>query len=100
MTMRSILSHAAREEFDDAAEWYFSAGVELRDRFLNAVNSAINAASERPLSFPVIFGTKVRRVLVKDFPYSIVYRLESDRVFIFSVFHQSRNPITWRGRID
>jgi plasmid stabilization system protein ParE len=75
-------------------------GVELRDRFIHAVTVAIQAAAERPLSFSIISGTEVRRVLVKDFPYSVIYRLESDRVFIFSIFHQSRNPIVWRGRID
>ncbi len=100
MKMRVILSYAAREEFDDAAEWYLGAGVELRDRFVNAVNTAIQTAAERPLSFPVIFGSEVRWVLVKDFPYSVIYRLEFDQVFIFSVFHQSRNPIVWQGRID
>ena len=100
MKMRAILSYAAREEFDEAAEWYLAAGVELHDRFINAVNTAIQAAAERPLSFPVIFGSEVRWGLVRDFPYSVIYRLESDQVFIFSVFHQSRNPIVWQGRID
>ena len=100
MIVQPELSLAAREEFDDAAIWYLAAGSELRDRFVHAVNATIRAIAKQPLSYPVIFGTDVRRSLVKDFPYSIIYRVEKDRVFVFSVFHQSRNPIIWRGRID
>lgn len=100
MKMPVILSFAAREEFDDAADWYLGVSVELRDRFVDAVNAAIASAAERPSSFPVIYGSEVRWVLVDRFPYSVIYRLEPDQVFVFSVFHQSRNPIVWQGRID
>lgn len=46
--MRLDISFAARKEFDDAADWYLTMeSAELRDRFVYAVNTAIQAAVER-----------------------------------------------------
>jgi toxin ParE1/3/4 len=39
-----------------------------------------------------------RRVLLKKFPFSVIYRPEPDGIVIFAVAHQSRRPGYWRGR--
>jgi plasmid stabilization system protein ParE len=91
---------AARSEFDDAADWYFHEDPFLRDRFVNSVDSTISFILSSPNSFPVVSGTNVRRALVRGFPYLVFYQFDDPIVTVLSVFHTSRNPIIWKGRID
>ncbi len=91
---------AARREFDEACDWYKDEASDLRDRFVGAVENAISAVTQRPLAFPVVYGTRARRAVVETFPYSIFFIKDGFKVIILSIFHDSRNPIIWRGRID
>lgn len=91
---------AARQEFDEACDWYKKEDPDIRDRFVGAVDNAISAISQRPLAFPVVYGTRARRAVVETFPYSIFFIMDGSKVVILSIFHDSRNPIIWRGRID
>jgi len=40
-----------------------------------------------------------RRALVRRFPYAIFYEYTGGKVFIYSIFHTSRNPKKWRNRL-
>jgi hypothetical protein len=37
--------------------------------------------------------------MLKDFPFSIVYRPEPDGIVVFAVPHHSRLPGYWRRRV-
>ena len=91
---------AAKRDFDEAADWYRDRDRELRNRFTGAIRTALSAIRQRPLSYPVVFGNEVRRVVVDRFPYSIFYKMKGDTILVIAIFHQSRNPIIWTGRID
>lgn len=93
------LSPAAQIDFDDAADWYGSYSDELRITFIAAIDAALELVRRSPASFPVVSGTQVRRAIVRKFPYIILFTLQSDHIFIYSIFHTSRNPIVWRGRV-
>ena len=90
----------ALAEMAGAIEYYDEQREGLGTEFREAVEAAINTIQERPLSYPVIARSNVRRVLTNRFPFAIIYRVESDMIVIVSVFHTSRNPIIWKGRID
>ena len=34
----------------------------------------------------------MRRLLVKRFPYQLIYRVEGDEIVIYAVAHQARRP--------
>jgi hypothetical protein len=36
--------------------------------------------------------------LVRRFPYAIFYEYAGGKVFIYSIFHTSRDPKKWRSR--
>ncbi|MEP6657871.1 MAG: hypothetical protein ABJC33_11595 [Betaproteobacteria bacterium] len=42
----------------------------------------------------------IRRVIVKDFPFSIVYRPEEGGIVVFAVVHHARLPGYWRSRVS
>ena len=89
---------AADHEFDEASDWYNGEDPVVRDRFVVSVDNSISAITLRPLAFPVVEGTNIRRAVVDGFPFSIFFILDGDHVVILSIFHDSRNPMIWRGR--
>lgn len=44
------------------------------------------------------YRTKYRRLPMARFPYSIVYSIEPDAVWILAVAHQRRRPDYWKDR--
>jgi len=84
----------------EAADWFKERTPEVRDRFVSFVGRTISAVKQRPYAFPVVFGSKVRRAKVSKFKYSVYFFVDGHQIFVISVFHDSRNPIIWRGRID
>jgi len=91
---------AAEVEFDEAADRYRLEDKSLCDRFVHTVDICISKITERPFSFPVVEGSHVRRAIVERFPFAVYFILDETHVVILSIFHTSRNPIIWRGRID
>lgn len=100
MTLKLELSRAARIDFDEAADFYGGEDEQLSLRFIEAVDAALALVQRSPHSYPIVFGTHVRKKNVATFPFVIHYTVDLDRIYVFSVFHTSRNPIIWRGRID
>ena len=90
----------ARKDFDDAADRYESQRQGLRVDFVHAVNVTLANILNAPLFFPIVHGSNVRRALVRRFPYAMLFAVEENRILIYAVFHTSRNPIIWRGRVE
>ncbi|MEO7672996.1 MAG: type II toxin-antitoxin system RelE/ParE family toxin [Pyrinomonadaceae bacterium] len=90
---------AAELEFDEASDWYNGEDPAVRDRFIASVDTRISAIIQKPLAFPVVEGTKIRRAVVDGFPYSLFFVLDGNHVVILSIFHTSRNPMIWRARV-
>ncbi len=98
MTHAYEIRPAAEEEFDEASDWYKDEDPLVRDRFVMSVDAKILAITQRPLMFQVVAGTRVLRAIVDGFPFSIFFALYGDHIVILSIFHNSRNPMIWRGR--
>jgi toxin ParE1/3/4 len=94
------LSPGATAEFDEAADWYLTEDPDLMAQFVEAINRSLARIVASPFSFPVVAGTQVRRATVKRFSYIILFSVRPDHTWVYSIFHTSRNPIIWRGRID
>ena len=59
--------------------------------FIKAVKRSIELAAVNPEFYPFRFD-KVRRIMVKKFPYAVYYEQDEPIIYIHSVFHESRNP--------
>ena len=99
MTLRPFFRRPARLDLDEAAEWYESQqlGLGLGAEFISEIEAALVQACDAPQRFPLVVGD-VRRVRVRRFPYSILFRVRSNALIVLSVFHARRDPATWRGR--
>ena len=88
----------ALEEYREAAQWYESREANLALRFVGKVEGAIRGILAAPDRGRVI-DEDVRRCLTHVFPYSILYTIEPEFVFIVAVAHCGREPGYWKGRL-
>jgi plasmid stabilization system protein ParE len=89
----------AREEFLAEVAYYNTKEPGLGIRFSIAVEKAVALT----ITFPQIgsvSGHGTRRIIVKDFPFNIIYKSLPIGLVIFAVAHQSRRPGYWRERIS
>jgi toxin ParE1/3/4 len=88
---------AARIEFLAEVIHYNQAERGLGDRFA----AAVEEAAARALAFPQSgspFRANTRRVVLRDFPFSFVYRPDPDGILIFALAHHARRPYYWQRR--
>lgn len=89
---------AAREEFLAEVDYYNNAQAGLGAIFSGSVEKAAALALAFPdAGSPSASGT--RRVMVKDFPFSLIYKPFAGGIVIFAVAHQSRLPKYWSTRV-
>jgi toxin ParE1/3/4 len=96
--MQLELAPEAAAEIDEATDWYIDQDVELGIRFALEVERMIEAILDNPRAWTMI-EPGVRRTLLREFPYAVVYRVVDDRVQVIAVMHQHRDPGYWRRRL-
>ena len=96
--MRSVAFHPeADAEFLATARYYEGQAENLGLDFI----AAVQRTYQRLAAFPESghpFGSRLRRALVPGFPYGLIYRVESECLFIVAVAHLHRRPGYWRVR--
>jgi toxin ParE1/3/4 len=87
----------AEEEFLKAISYYEDCGPKLGEEFSLEVFSAAQNILSYPYSWPVL-EDDIRRCLINRFPYSILYSVDPDRIYILAVMHLHRCPDYWKHR--
>lgn len=95
--MRVRLLPDAEKELLEAANWYSQQAVGLDYEFIRCIDEATARIGRAPLTFPVVHRGR-RRIIVKRFPYSIIFDVMEDEVLIYAIFNFSRNPKRWKLR--
>jgi len=94
----SIEVHPAAEaEAREAFRRYHERDPVVGMRFLAALDRAIEHVQANPNRWPA-FVHDTRRILIRRFPFSIIYRADSERVLVLAVAHQKRRPGYWNRR--
>ena len=97
--MKSKFHLEAMIEFDEAGDFYSVRSEELGERFRSHIQSSIEEIEDSPHSWPM-FDQDIRRYVVDEFPFVIIYMELEDLVLIVAVMHTSRKPGYWRSRIN
>jgi plasmid stabilization system protein ParE len=96
--MKRIEFHPeADREVADAQAWYRERSDVAAQAFALEIDQAIKSIAEAPERSPIMDRGE-RRFVLPRFPYSILYRVRSDEVFITAVAPQKRRPGYWRNR--
>ena len=98
--MKQVEYHPfALDELIQSAEYYEARAGGLGESFLDEAEHAVADVSESPERWPY-FLLNARRRLLDRFPYSIVYVVEAERIYILAIMHQRRRPGYWKKRLN
>ncbi len=89
--MHILFRPQARDEALEAQTWYESLAAGLGIEFARSLDAAVAAAVRNPAMFTLVTGD-CRRVLLRRFPFSMVYRVLGDEFLVIAVFHHRRDP--------
>lgn len=96
--MKVIMLAEAIADMEATRDFYQEhASTAVASRFLDQVERASNRLVERPLLGASITHS-LRRLLLQQFPYSLIYHVESDMVTILAVAAHRRRPGYWLKR--
>lgn len=98
MSLPVVLRAEAEAEFDEAFDFHENARPGRGVRFADRVRRVLRRIAVRPLAHRVVMAD-LRRAVVPKLPYCVYYRADAIRVEVLAVFHTSRDPSIWQGRI-
>ncbi len=98
MPETNVIFHPeASQEYLATYLWYYEKGIHLAESFEREVDRSIRLIVESPKRWP-IYLKKIRRVLVRRFPYLLMYSVQGQTINIIAVAHAHRKPGYWRKR--
>lgn len=89
----------AEEEMMEATVFYQEQAKGLGERFLDDVERTTQLLDKHPLIGQAI-DNHLRRLLLRRFPFSLIYSSEPSGVLVIAVAHQRRRPDYWQERLS
>ncbi|MGH9932017.1 MAG: type II toxin-antitoxin system RelE/ParE family toxin [Pyrinomonadaceae bacterium] len=96
--MKTTLHEEAIVEARAARRWYAKRETEVGDSFMAALDAAVEMIAKTPNMWPM-FEAGTHRYLIKNFPYSLIYRRLVTGIQVVAVMHSRRRPGYWRSRL-
>ena len=97
--MNFRLEREAAQELSEATAFLGEKSAVLAEDFLTAISAARTQLLQFPQSGQKI-GRSARRLLIKRFPYQLIYRVEVDTITVYAVAHLKRKPGYRRDRLE
>lgn len=95
--MKIIIHPAVLLEATEARDYLNNRMEGLGNDLISSFEDALKRIQVMPATGgPVTQG--VRRMLLRRFPYSVFYRVHSDRIHVLSLAHHRRRPGYWKDR--
>jgi toxin ParE1/3/4 len=92
-----VFDPLAQQEYIDAFEYYEAQEVGLGERFRRAVWSAVRVLEQFPYVGEEV-RPEIRKMLLKQFPYKLIYSSNEREIYILAVAHGRREPDYWADR--
>lgn len=70
----------------------------MAERFSWALRHATELLTVAPQLGTLHLASQTRSWPLRQFPYTLVYRVQGERLTVMAVAHQSREPGYWLGR--
>jgi toxin ParE1/3/4 len=97
--MRVEFHPRAEEEFVEEAAYYEERVAGLGDSFISELEVATTLLEDHP-GIGAELESPFRYLPIRRFPHSLIYIIETSRIWVLAVAHQSRRPGYWRERSD
>ena len=97
MTHQLVVSREAQTDIAEAIAWLRDVSPSLPGRLKIELEKVYASILEHTQMYPLVHKN-FRRALLRRFPYSVFYVVESSAVLIVGVVHHSRDDSTWKRR--
>jgi plasmid stabilization system protein ParE len=91
MEYKYVLSKRALKEIDDSFSWYEKHSKQAADRFLIELEKTFLGICKNPTRGRNRYKNNLE-VQLNEYPFSIIYKIMAEEIFIAAVFHHQRNP--------
>ena len=93
-----MFHQAAKEELLNARDYYDDLNFGLGKSFILEIEKTVTIITKNPFAYPII-RKNIRKAVIMKFPYSILYIIEKDIIYLLAIMHQKRKPLYWKNRI-
>lgn len=87
----------AKDEFDAATDWYEQRRPGLGTALVDRVREVFTRIAVNPQMHATVYQS-IRKAVVRQFPYVVLYKEEAGEVIVVAVFHTARDPSSWQSR--
>ena len=94
-----VIRPEAENDVKEIFSWYEDNRKGLGCDFLLQVEKGVEFIKSNPKAHPEEYKG-ARKILIKRFPYKIVYLLEKDKIIVLGVIHGMRNPDRMKNRVE
>jgi len=93
-----IFSEAATQDFEESVAWYRNAQPDCSAEFAAEIYRCADIIEQRPAAY-AIYCAQYRRILLRRFPYFLLYWETLYNIEIVAVGHAKRGPRFWQSRM-
>jgi plasmid stabilization system protein ParE len=87
----------AYDDFLEALGWYRQRSSRAAAGFQAALEVAFGRIADSPLTY-ALCDERHRFYILKRYPFSVVYRVETELILVVAIAHSSRAAHYWQGR--
>ena len=87
----------SKYDFDEAKHYYKTQEENLYKKFKYDLEQSLN----RILSFPNLYpniDTNIKKCVLNKFPYTILYTIKNDTIYILAIANHHKNPKEYKNR--
>ena len=96
--MTIVFHPLAEREFIAAAKFYETRALGLGADFIRQVERTLSKIVVNPDAGNMFAGSRFRPLLLRRFPFGIVYQLDGEDIAVIAVMHLRRRPGYWKRR--
>jgi hypothetical protein len=98
MMPKLVIHIDAERQFDEAREWYEQQQRGLGTQLEESINDSLNQILSSPQLFPIAIK-RIHKKRLKIFPYNLFYSQEANTIYVYALYHTSRNPDAWKKHL-
>ncbi len=97
--MSYVFHPAAEAEHLETIAYYESKRPGLGAMYLAEFEQLIKIVCEAPHRYPIEKKPDIRRIRMRKFPFTVLYRDSSGSLQVLAISHHRRRPQYWLGRL-
>ena len=87
----------AADEYEEAIAYYEDCQTGLGKQLSQEIDASIKLILAFPKAWTILDG-EIKRILIRRFPFGLLYILRNDEIYILAVMNLNRKPNYWKKR--